>query len=272
VPEQAEAPNEELEVPGAEPEVDPFDNDLQSIVDGLKPAEQEEPSEEDAPAAPELGSDEWWEQEIAIPGSDETATLRSLLDDRLRQADYTRKTQELAADKQVLRDAVEFLDAFKQDPQGFAQALAEQAGIVEAGAVPAREIEQAKIQTEAEIEAEVSRRLEEAIGNDPRIQQALIANSQFKVDQAFATIEDQFGVTLNKDSRDAILDEAAERGVGDLTLVFEAMVARAAPQGRAKRAAPKRPGSPAPSTDKSEPAVVADVDEAWDRAVAELNG
>lgn len=66
---------------------------------------------------------------VEIGGKEETLTLDELRNGYLRQSDYTRKTQELAAQRQQVARAEALVSALQEDPQGTLEALREAYGV-----------------------------------------------------------------------------------------------------------------------------------------------
>ncbi len=66
---------------------------------------------------------------IKVDGEDQAVTLEELQAGYSRQADYTRKTQELAAERQRLQQAETIANALESDPEGTLKALSSAFGI-----------------------------------------------------------------------------------------------------------------------------------------------
>lgn len=66
---------------------------------------------------------------VKVDGQDLAVPLKEALDGYSRQSDYTRKTQEIAAERQRLAQAEAIYQALESDPQGTMQALQEAFGI-----------------------------------------------------------------------------------------------------------------------------------------------
>lgn len=67
---------------------------------------------------------------VTVNGETFEVPLAELRNGYMRQADYTRKTQQIAADSQVIQWAREMQDAFRRDPAGSIRALQEQFGLL----------------------------------------------------------------------------------------------------------------------------------------------
>jgi len=66
---------------------------------------------------------------VKVDGSESEVTLSELQQGYQRQADYTRKTQELASERQRLEQAEAIVSALEADPQGALTALSTAFGI-----------------------------------------------------------------------------------------------------------------------------------------------
>jgi hypothetical protein len=285
-PPQEDPPAADEQVPVAQDQADDqdadpdSDDDLQSLLDGLAEADVDNDDDEGSsdPIADFVKSDDFWDTQVSIDtvNGQEAVSIKDLSDGYLRQADHTRKTQELAADRKQGEDATVFYSAFLKDPQRFAYDLAVKAQIVEQGAEPVGEIEVADFKTPAELESEIERRVEERFQADPRTVDLQVAAAQRAANEAFAAIEESRGVTIPPTLRERIVHEAATRGVGDLELVFEAMLSRnGGGQSKAaqrRKAAPARPSRPtAEDLQPDAPGIPDTVEEAFKMASAELS-
>ena len=228
-----------------------------------------------AKAAPDPSTPEFWETEVDVRVGERTE--RMSLDDMrkgaMRQADYTRKTQELARERGLVSEAVEFHRAFKDDPQGFARYLASKAGLIsEDGAETLKGV---TVYTDAEIEAQVAARLETALAEHPDVTAARDQQGVQLVARVLDGIEQKWQMPLSTENRRLVLEEAQRRGTTDLELVFESLLLRAnqIAQARqsAQRSAPTRPGAGAPLESNTAPKIVT-VQDAWEAAERELSG
>ena len=69
---------------------------------------------------------------VKVDGSEEQVSLDELRDGYQRQSDYTRKTQELASERQRLEQAEAIVSSLESDPEGTLKALSEAFGISDA--------------------------------------------------------------------------------------------------------------------------------------------
>jgi hypothetical protein len=65
---------------------------------------------------------------VTVDGEEQTVPLSELRGGYQRQADYTRKTQEVAAQRQEAQAALALMAAYRQDPEGTLAVLAQEAG------------------------------------------------------------------------------------------------------------------------------------------------
>lgn len=204
-----------------------------------------------------------------VPGVEGPKSARELIDGFLRQSDYTRKTQDVARMRQEAEDAIGFWDALRSDPVGVLQQLSAEAGIIEEGQAPVRKINFSPLKTVEQVEAEVQRRVDEAVGQHPLVQQASAQTAIAAVDSEFRRLETEYETKLGPKSRKAILEKAVQTGTGDLELVFNGMLAakqrKQAGAQTAKAAAPGRPSGRAVQKELTEPAD--SVEGAFERAL-----
>ena len=66
---------------------------------------------------------------VKIDGEESEVSLEELRDGYQRQADYTRKTQELSAERDRLRQAESIVSALESDPKGTLEALGRSFGV-----------------------------------------------------------------------------------------------------------------------------------------------
>ena len=270
--EQAE--DEASDQPDVADESEADEDDMQSIVDDM--LKQDPPSDEEDTETAEITDESV--VTVDLGNGAEEVTIKQLVEGNLRQADYTRKTQELAAQRGDSEDAIAFHQAFTEDPMGFAAALAARAGLIDENAQPVKRVEAAKFQTQEEVEAEIERRVEERVQEDPRIRDSEIAAARVRVNAVFDGLETEFGVSLDAKQRQAIIDEAARRGTGDVELVFksnlyDAQKRRQRAEGKKNAATAKPTASPAtPPEDEEQQEAINSVDDAFEAALAVVQG
>ncbi|KKL84015.1 hypothetical protein LCGC14_1968970 [marine sediment metagenome] len=279
VQEQAETdPVEQAEevADANQPEVDAEMQDLfNDFVEG-EAGEADAEAEVD-PVEAFVNSEEFLTTKVELKTSEGNVTVEigELTDGYLRQSDYTVKTQEVAAEREGLKEASEFIAAFREDPVAFARSMAVQAGLLEEGAEPVKAIDVAKVLSPEDMEAEIGRRVDERFDSDPRTADLVLAQAQVTANAEFARIEKTHSVNLTPEVRQSIIDEAARRGTGDLELVSGFLLNQAKAkrsQGSLRDAAPSRPTRPAAPGSDAEPSkpVIVTPEDAFIAAEAEL--
>lgn len=258
--EQADEDVVEQAAEGSEPE---------GIEDPLADLEVEEDIEEDGPVEVDLNS-----VMVEVPGMDEPVSFQELRDGYMRRSDYTRKTQEVAAQRKANERAVRLFEAIQSNPVEIVRQMAEEVGLVQPGQQPARAVEFAVFQTADQVEAEIQRRVDEAVQKHPAVLQAREEQARRWVDEQFAAIEEKHGVKLGPKSRRLVMQVASDRGVADLELVYNALAAQKAQRTETARslaaAAPARPRGHG-AADTATPAGAPDsIEDAFRLAEAEL--
>ncbi len=245
------------------------------------PSDDESEEAGEADNTVEVDSDDFWSVAVDLGGVDGEITVSDLADGYLRQADYTRKTQELAEQRRGGEEADKFYQQWQDDPAAFTQALAVELGLLDAsdfapGALP----EVAKVPTPERMAELIEQRAAELASDDPRLAEYELTQARDEVDGAFDGFQDLYEMSIPPELRQSILEEAVDRGATDLDgleLVFRARLAEAeARVGRTsqqKRTAPSRPGrsgSPVPTTPVE--GKVETIEDAYALAQAELAG
>lgn len=239
---------------------DPESSADQAEEDGDEQAESVEgPPEEESTEESESDVDELFgdleveapetepeaEDNFTLPGIDEPVSLEELKDGYLRQADYTRKTQELAAQRKDAEQAMRFWEVFTSRPQDVARQLAVEAGLIEADAQAVKAVE-LPFMSEEGIESEVEKRLQAQLAEHPLLQQVQETAADQWIDSEFARIETAYEVQLGPESRQKVLRRAAAQETDNLELVFQAMLyeqqRKQASQEALKKSSPSKPG------------------------------
>jgi len=259
--------------PEAEQPTEPtLDGVKQELVNELLPTELADDGTVPAP-----GSSEFWNQavEVTTVNGTQQVPLGQLRDGFMRQADYTQKTQEVAALRSHLGDATEFLERYQSDPAAFARAVAVEQGLIFQGDKPVTEARGIKAPSAAEIDQRVEQMVNERVSADPAVQEALTANAHATVEVEFDRLETVHQVKLSPEIRESITKEAIERGVPDFDLLLRARLASVQDQrrqtGQLQGAAPSRPGmSPGGAQQAPEAAPpITTIQEAWSAASLE---
>ena len=167
------------------------------------------------------------------------------------------------------------MKAYTDDPTEFARAIGEETGWLQPGQSPAKTIEGVKLPTEEDYETEIQRRLNDELESSPEVQAGRAAQALTQINAEFDRIGQERRVEIPDDLRRSIMQEAVDRGVNDLGLLFEARIARARDHSRQtselRSIAPSRPGQAplAASGDGSAPDPITTIEGAWAAAVAE---
>lgn len=143
---------------------------------------------------------------IKVDGVEQTVTLEELQSGYQRQADYTRKTQELAARRQQLAQAEALATALQRDPQGTLRALQEAYGM-EVAPTHAPEIEEPLDPWEQKV-VELER----------TIQQQQMAAQQAQIDAELDALRHEHGDFDDME----LFTFAVQRGISDLPTAFRA--------------------------------------------------
>lgn len=211
------------------------------------------------------------EVDVEIDGERKRVSLDDLRKGSMMRADYTRKTQEVARERELLSEAADIHKALREDPAGFAKYLAVKAGLIDGEAEAPSGV---RVYTEDEIEAQVTERLEKAIADHPDIQTARQEQALVEIDRAFERLEQKWDTKLKNEHRILVLTEAKRRGTTDLELVLDSLMLRATQianaRTQARKSAPTRPGAASPTEVTTPPRKVASMQDAWDQALEEM--
>lgn len=245
-PENGEEQVEEvLDTPEGE-DTEDSESDEDELLGDLE-LDEEEVVADDGDPEPELHT---------LPGIDEPVTTEELRNGYLRQADYTKKTQEVAQERQRLEKAEQFYKALTEHPTELAKQLAVAAGIVEEGTQPVKVVD-LPFRSEEDIQAEVDQRVTQELENHPDVQNAQDVLIQQWIDTEFSELETEFGKPLGPKSRKLILETAQRSNTSDLKLVARALVQKQQDQARKrgdlKKTAPAKPTGPAHQETVTEP-------------------
>jgi len=256
-PEQAPTPvTEQPAVDGD----DGFSDEAQALAASLLGTQEDSQNESGPGITP--GSDDFWNLSVDVKTvqGPQTVTIQELSDGYLRQADYTQKTQQLAEQRKGVSEASEFFDAFKDDPVGFARSLAVQAGWLEEGTEPVKQIDAAKIPTSEELETRISEMVDERVAADPRVKTAEVRDAEVQLDTEYDRLEKEYGLPLSKELRASLTDEAIKVGSSDLEGILTKRLVRSQQQqskaNSVNLASTSRPGAPPASVTTPEGAEV----------------
>ncbi len=153
-------------------------------------------------------------------------TVSQLRDEHMMQADYTRKTQELAEARKEHDKAIVLWDALQKDPTETVRQLYVR---MNAGQTPVEGV-QAPVQENVDINALVEQKLQEKLDSNPRLQALEATAAINEVNTAFTGIEQDNNVELIASDRKIIMERAVELGTSDLGFVFDGMMHQRAAQ------------------------------------------
>jgi hypothetical protein len=173
------------------------------------------------------GEQSFNEDSLTFNVDGEQLTMAELKDGYLRQADYTRKTQELSQIRKENENAIVLWKSLQERPQETLQALWKR---VASGQAPVE-----TSQEDVDIEAIVAQRVEEAIANDPRVKAAEEQEVMARVMSTFAEIESENDVKLNEADQIRVLERAQELETPDLKYAFFTLRQEAASLERQRR-------------------------------------
>lgn len=277
--EQAETIADEVDLPSAESDAtaeleQADDNDalfgeqptseVDDLLSSLGDDEQMSPTPE---------STEFWDTlvEVTVDGSTQNVPLSEVRDGYMRQADYTRKTQDVARERKMLETAARFYNAFEEDQVGFARAVASRVGLIDPS--QAADVDGVEVFTGSQIEAEVEKRMADALAEHPEVKEARKILASRSTDEQIANIEQQYQSKLSAENRARLLNEAKRRGVDDLELVFESLLLRAAQRRQLadmqRKAQTGKPGG-TPTQEETKERVIRTPEDAFEAALDEL--
>jgi hypothetical protein len=163
----------------------------------------------------------------------------------MRQADYTRKTQELSVAKASVQNAVTLWDALQDDPITTLRTLNARLGNGNTSMPPINDPWQGVVARQSSVAGQgqgsqsvassvsaamgdvddiVKKKVEEQLANDPRIKEYETQKAKQLLDNAFNQIEQDWGVTLSDKDKLVILEKAQQAKTTDLEMVFAALM------------------------------------------------
>jgi hypothetical protein len=138
----------------------------------------------------------------------------------LRRKDYTKKTQELAEEREAHKQAIALWDAIQEDPQGTIRQLYQKLG-------SAQPVTKAAVKSDqTDIEALVEAKIQERLANDPRLQALETQELTQRIEGAFSAIQNDRDVVLTSADKQYVLEQAQEMGINDLLAVFDILMQR----------------------------------------------
>ena len=152
-------------------------------------------------------------------------TTQELINGYMRQDDYTVKTQKLAEDRDRLRNAETLYNAIQENPYETLRLLWQKYNMGQpVGTVPQGTASQSNA---ANIDELVAQKVNEILGNDPRIKEVQTLAATQAEDAAFAAIEQEYGKTLTAKDRAFVKQKAQEFGTDNLQFVFAGLYQQA---------------------------------------------
>jgi hypothetical protein len=214
---------------------------------------------------------------VTVEGHGEV-TLEALRNGYMMQADYTRGKQALKAEREAFaaeqEAAAKIMSSLQDDPVGLAAYLAVETGLISEADLEGKDVsalrEAVRVPKAADVDAEVEKRVAE----HPDIQAARVNAVKAEIEREFSTIEQTVGKPLSEAAKVKVVEYAAEHGLNDLTVAFDALSAasarKRAASAKLKAAAPERPKTRAETPEK--PAQAESIEDAFALAMAQHGG
>lgn len=147
---------------------------------------------------------------VKIDGQEQMVSLDELQNGYQRQADYTRKTQELASERERLAQGEAIVQALEADPQGAISALSDAFGI---GSVGNQNTEMEALEDLDPEEARL-RRIEQSIEQQER------ANRQQNLQSDMQKLRDKYAADINEKD---LYAHALRNNIGNLEAAYTHM-------------------------------------------------
>jgi len=165
---------------------------------------------------------------VDLPDGSGQLPIGELKKGYLRQADYTKKRQQDVAEREAWEarneEAIRLHEAAMSDPVRLFAALAQQVGVeVDLKGVNPADF---KLPSKAEIEAEIERRAQELVENDPTVVKARANDAIQIVEDEFARLEHDRGVKLGEKDRVKIMEESMRANAAPFDVIYDALLAR----------------------------------------------
>jgi len=147
---------------------------------------------------------------VTVDGEQMDVSQTELINGYQRQADYTRKTQELATERERLAQGEAIVQALESNPESAVSALADAFGIRmgNQGSIPEEEME------ELDPEETRLRRLESAIEEQDRL------NRQQNLQKEMNTLRDKYQADIDEN---ALYSHALKHNIGNLDAAYAHM-------------------------------------------------
>ena len=146
---------------------------------------------------------------VKVDGEEQQVSLEELQQGYQRQADYTRKTQEIAAERDRLQQAEAIVSALEHDPEGTLQTLAHSFNVAPTTGQQVSDDEYAEVdptqQKLAELESKIARQEQME-----RVQ---------RVEREVSTLQEKYG----EFNREELLNHALKNGIPNLEAAYTHM-------------------------------------------------
>lgn len=156
---------------------------------------------------------------LTVDVGGEQVSVAELRAGYMRQADYTRKTQELSEERKDSEVAVNLYRALQKNPTATIQKLWDSH---RQGTPIAPETEE--VSGGMDIDALVEQKLSERLENDPRLKAIEEQRAVDRVNAIFDQLEEVYGTDISDEDRNFVLQKAYEAGTADISMVFGALM------------------------------------------------
>tara|TARA_R100001129_G_scaffold124429_1_gene86894 strand:- start:242 stop:958 length:717 start_codon:yes stop_codon:yes gene_type:complete len=146
---------------------------------------------------------------VKIDGEEQQVSLEELQQGYQRQADYTRKTQEIAAERDRLQQAEAIVSALEHDPEGTLQTLAHSFNVAPMTGQQVSDDEYAEVDPTQQKLAE----LEQKIARQEQIERVQ------RVEREVSTLQEKYG----EFNREELLNHALKNGIPNLEAAYTHM-------------------------------------------------
>ena len=146
---------------------------------------------------------------VKVDGEEAQVTLEELQQGYQRQADYTRKTQEIAAERDRLQQAEAIVSALEHDPEGTLQTLAHSFNVAPITGQQVSDDEYAEVDPTQQKLAE----LEQKIARQEQMERVQ------RVEREVSTLQEKYG----EFNREELLNHALKNGIPNLEAAYTHM-------------------------------------------------
>ena len=146
---------------------------------------------------------------VKVDGEEQQVSLEELQQGYQRQADYTRKTQEIAAERDRLQQAEAIVSALEHDPQGTLQTLAHSFNVAPITGQQVSDDEYAEVDPTQQKLAE----LEHKIARQEQMERVQ------RVEREVSTLQEKYG----EFNREELLNHALKNGIPNLEAAYTHM-------------------------------------------------